>query len=139
VKIENPDVLIIGAGAAGAAAAWSLSQTKLKIVLSPIYNINNKERLVFTLKSLDIDVYVVRYDTEKIKDYCTRIRHRLPEFHLKSFYFDEPKLYKGQKKVIDINYYGSGSNVMVFYDHIDLKYLEELSIKFINEVEQEDV
>lgn len=32
MKIENPDVLIIGAGAAGAAAAWSLSQTKLKIV-----------------------------------------------------------------------------------------------------------
>ena len=32
MKIENPDVLIIGGGAAGAAAAWSLSQTKLKIV-----------------------------------------------------------------------------------------------------------
>jgi len=32
LKIENPDVLIIGAGAAGAAAAWSLSETNLKIV-----------------------------------------------------------------------------------------------------------
>ena len=32
MKIENPDVLIIGAGAAGAAAAWSLSETNLKIV-----------------------------------------------------------------------------------------------------------
>lgn len=32
MKIESPDVLIIGAGAAGAAAAWSLSQTSLKIV-----------------------------------------------------------------------------------------------------------
>ena len=67
------------------------------------------------------------YNTEKIKDYCTRIGHRLPEFHLKSFYFDEPKLYKGQKMVIDVNYYGPGSNVMVFYDHIDFKYLESKS------------
>ena len=32
MKIENPDVLIIGAGASGAAAAWSLSETNLKIV-----------------------------------------------------------------------------------------------------------
>jgi choline dehydrogenase-like flavoprotein len=32
VKIKDPDVLIIGAGASGAAAAWSLSQTTLKIV-----------------------------------------------------------------------------------------------------------
>ena len=32
MKIKDPDVLIIGAGASGAAAAWSLSQTTLKIV-----------------------------------------------------------------------------------------------------------
>jgi len=32
MNINNPDVIIIGAGAAGAAAAWSLSQTNLKIV-----------------------------------------------------------------------------------------------------------
>lgn len=32
MTINNPDVIIIGAGAAGAAAAWSLSQTNLKIV-----------------------------------------------------------------------------------------------------------
>lgn len=27
--------------------------------------------------------------------------------------------------VIDVNYYGPSSNVMVFYNHIDLKYLEK--------------
>lgn len=32
MNINNPDVIIVGAGAAGAAAAWSLSQTNLKIV-----------------------------------------------------------------------------------------------------------
>jgi choline dehydrogenase-like flavoprotein len=32
MKYKDPDVLIIGAGASGAAAAWSLSQTNLKIV-----------------------------------------------------------------------------------------------------------
>ena len=28
---------------------------------------------------------------------------------------------------IDVNYYGPGSNIMVFYDYIDLKYLESKS------------
>jgi|GEM_PF-6956256 hypothetical protein len=103
---------------------YNIIKTKLNYVLRPIYDINTKERLVFNLKSLDSEIYEVIYNTQKIKDYCTRIGHRLPEFHLESFYFDEPKFYKGQKMVIDVNYYGPGSNVMVFYNHIDLKYLE---------------
>jgi hypothetical protein len=103
---------------------YNIIKTELNSVLRPIYNINTKERLVFNLKSLDFDVYVVSYNTDKIIDYCSRLGHRLPEFHLKSFYFDEPKLSKGQKMVIDVNYYGTGYNVMVFYNNIDLKYLE---------------
>ena len=32
MKIEYADILIVGAGAAGAAAAWNLSKTKSRIV-----------------------------------------------------------------------------------------------------------
>jgi hypothetical protein len=103
---------------------YNVIKTKLHVVLRPVYDVNTNERIVFNLKYREFDVYEVSYNTEKIKDYCTRIGHRLPEFHLNSFYFDEPKLFKGQKMVIDVNYYGPGSNIMVFYDYIDLKYLE---------------
>ena len=106
---------------------YNVIKTKLHVVLRPVYDVNTNERIVFNLKYRESDVYEVSYNTQKIKDYCTRIGHRLPEFHLNSFYFDEPKLYKGQKMVIDVNYYGPGSNIMVFYDYIDLKYLESKS------------
>jgi len=63
MKVEQTDILIIGAGAAGAAAAWNLSGSKLKVTCleqGPLipkkeYSFNNIDREIKKFKEFNID------------------------------------------------------------------------------------
>ncbi len=63
MKKERTDILIIGAGASGAASAWNLSKLNLKVTCleqGPLinkkeYSFNNKDREINKLKKFNID------------------------------------------------------------------------------------
>ncbi len=72
MKKERTDILIIGAGASGAASAWNLSKLNLKIVCidqGPLinkkeYSFNNKDREISKFKKFNIDPNQRKFDSD---------------------------------------------------------------------------
>ena len=72
MKKERTDILIIGAGASGAASAWNLSELNLKITCieqGPLinkkeYSFNNKDREINKLNKFNIDPNQRRFNSD---------------------------------------------------------------------------
>ena len=77
MKKERTDILIIGAGASGAASAWNLSELNLKITCieqGPLinkkeYSFNNKDREINKLNKFNIDPNQRRFNSDKVLFY----------------------------------------------------------------------
>lgn len=92
--------------------------------LSPPLQLNNNKQLSLNFKS-NLPVYIVSFDSEKINDWCQKNTRVFPFLKIESLYYDEPKFFRGQKKIIDINFSTTGSYRIRFYEYIDTKYLSK--------------
>jgi hypothetical protein len=116
-------------------------KTKLGVVRQWTYDISSKERIGFRVindDSPDLDLFLVSYNSEKIKDLCCRNQYYLPEPRFESFYFNNPKFKVGQKILFDVKYFSKGyediyltsygGQGITYYNNIDEHFLSKNNI-----------
>jgi hypothetical protein len=97
-------------------------KTKKSVVLNWTYDINSNKKIVFKLE--DSDLFLVTYNSERVKDYCFRYNYFFPQLKLESFYYNNPNFKVGQKIIFDVKYYSFGFESIIFYNNIDKQFLE---------------
>jgi hypothetical protein len=98
-------------------------KTKKSVVMKWTYDIINNKQIGFKLD--DLDLFLVRYDSERVKDYSLRYNYFFPQLNLESFYYNNPKFKVGQKLIFDVKYYSFGYESIIFYNNIDEQFLSK--------------